>query len=82
MTDATKRATFVTSAVSMIENYGFDGIDIDFEYPTSDPLASGFASLLTSLRTAFDNLQKQKGDSVPYQLTVSARTLPHFRQWF
>ncbi|OJT13445.1 Chitinase 1 [Trametes pubescens] len=71
VTDATKRATFVTSAVSMIENYGFDGIDIDFEYPTSDPLASGFASLLTSLRTAFDNLQKQKGDSVPYQLTAT-----------
>ncbi|KAL1941618.1 hypothetical protein VTO73DRAFT_7057 [Trametes versicolor] len=71
VTDATKRATFVTSAVSMIENYGFDGIDIDFEYPTSDPLASGFASLLTSLRTAFDNLQKQKGDSVPYQLTAA-----------
>ncbi|KAI0635061.1 glycosyl hydrolases family 18-domain-containing protein [Trametes polyzona] len=70
VTDANKRATFVTSAVSMIENYGFDGIDIDFEYPTSGPLASGFADLLTSLRTAFDNLQKQKGDSVPYQLTA------------
>ncbi|KAI0816864.1 glycosyl hydrolases family 18-domain-containing protein [Trametes gibbosa] len=71
VTDATKRATFVTSAVSMIENYGFDGIDIDFEYPNSDALASGFADLLTSLRTAFDNLQKQKGDNVPYQLTAA-----------
>ncbi|KAH9849683.1 glycosyl hydrolases family 18-domain-containing protein [Lenzites betulinus] len=71
VTDATKRATFVTSAVSMIENYGFDGIDIDFEYPNTDALATGFADLLTSLRTAFDNLQKQKGDSVPYQLTAA-----------
>ncbi|CDO69059.1 Glycoside Hydrolase Family 18 / Carbohydrate-Binding Module Family 5 protein [Trametes cinnabarina] len=71
VTDATKRATFVTSAVSMIENYGFDGIDIDFEYPNSADLANGFASLLASLRTAFDNLQKQKGDSTPYQLTAA-----------
>ncbi|KAI0360781.1 hypothetical protein OH77DRAFT_1517210 [Trametes cingulata] len=71
VTDATKRANFVTSAVSMIENYGFDGIDIDFEYPSSDALATGFASLLTSLRIAFDNLQVQKGDSTPYELTAA-----------
>ncbi|KAH9896763.1 glycoside hydrolase superfamily [Cubamyces lactineus] len=71
ITDSTKRATFVTSAVSLIENYGFDGIDIDFEYPTTPALASGYASLLTSLRTAFDNLQAQKGDSTPYELTAA-----------
>lgn len=71
VTDATKRATFVTSAVSMIENYGFDGIDLDFEYPNSTASGEGFASLLTSLRTAFDNLQATKGDSTPYELTVS-----------
>lgn len=78
VTDATKRSTFVSGAVSMIENYGFDGIDIDFEYPNSDALSSGFASLLAELRTAFDNLQKQKGDSTPYQLTVrSAQSTPN-----
>ncbi|KAI0635062.1 glycosyl hydrolases family 18-domain-containing protein [Trametes polyzona] len=71
VTDANKRATFVTSAISMIENYGFDGIDIDFEYPTSDALATGFAALLTSLRVAFDNLQLQKGDDTPYELTAA-----------
>ena len=31
VTDATKRATFVQSAVSFIEDYGFDGIDLDYE---------------------------------------------------
>lgn len=72
VTDANKRATFVQSAVSLIENYGFDGIDIDFEYPSNDALATGFAALLTSLRLAFDNLQLQKGDSTPYELTVSS----------
>ncbi|KAI0330677.1 hypothetical protein GY45DRAFT_730642 [Cubamyces sp. BRFM 1775] len=71
ITDSTKRATFVNSAVSLIENYGFDGVDIDFEYPTTPALASGYASLLTSLRTAFDNLQAQKGDSTPYELTAA-----------
>ena len=71
MTDSSKRATFVSGAVSLIENYGFDGIDLDFEYPDADNLASGFASLITELRTAFTTLQQQKGDSTPYLITVS-----------
>ena len=70
VTDANKRATFVSGAVSLIENYGFDGIDIDFEYPNTDALSSGMASLLSEMRTAFDNLQKQKGDATPYLVTV------------
>ncbi|KAJ3012136.1 hypothetical protein NUW54_g1959 [Trametes sanguinea] len=81
VTDATKRATFVTSAVSLIENYGFDGIDIDFEYPSSTAQASGFASLLTSLRTAFDNLQAQKGDSTPYELSAAVPAGSDNYQW-
>ncbi|KAI0708099.1 glycosyl hydrolases family 18-domain-containing protein [Cerioporus squamosus] len=81
VTDASKRATFVSGAVSLIENYGFDGIDIDFEYPNSDALASGFASLLTELRTAFTNLQKQKGDAQPYLLTAAVPAGSDNYQW-
>ena len=29
MTDASARATFVSSAVSMVENFGLDGVDLD-----------------------------------------------------
>ena len=70
VTDSSKRATFVSNAVQLVEDYGFDGIDLDFEYPNSDALSSGFASLLTELRTAFNNLQSQKGDATPYEITV------------
>ncbi|EED82727.1 hypothetical protein POSPLDRAFT_58726 [Postia placenta Mad-698-R] len=71
VTDSSLRATFVTSAVSYIENFGLDGIDIDFEYPDTPALAQGFADLLTELRTAFDALATSKGDTVPYQLTAA-----------
>ncbi len=54
----------------MIEDYGFDGIDIDFEFPDTDSRGSDLASLMTELRTAFDNLQIKKGDATPYILTV------------
>ncbi len=45
--------------------------DLDFEYPANADQGQGFADLLTSLRTAFNQLATQKGDTVPYELTVS-----------
>ena len=65
------RAQFVKDAVQLIEDYGFDGIDLDFEYPASTAEGSGYGKLFSELRTAFDNLQKQKSDAEPYQLTVA-----------
>ncbi|KAH0579107.1 hypothetical protein H2248_003260 [Termitomyces sp. 'cryptogamus'] len=76
VTSASARATFVTSAVQFIEDYGFDGIDIDFEYPSSDAQGQGFADLLTALRTAFTALATKKGDKVPYQLTAAVAAGP------
>ena len=73
VTDATKRQTFVNSAIQLIEDYGFDGIDLDFEYPSSAAQGQGFADLISALRTALDANQKKKGDSSPYMLTVCAR---------
>ncbi|KAH8110970.1 glycoside hydrolase family 18 and carbohydrate-binding module family 5 protein [Phellopilus nigrolimitatus] len=71
VTDATARSMFVSSAVQFIKDYGFDGIDLDFEYPANATQGKGFADLLTSLRTAFDQLATQNGDTVPYQLTAA-----------
>ncbi|CAG2053751.1 unnamed protein product [Timema podura] len=33
--DASKRSAFVNNAVNFLSNYGFDGMDIDWEYPAS-----------------------------------------------
>ncbi|KAJ7596569.1 glycoside hydrolase family 18 protein [Mycena floridula] len=71
VTSPSARAAFVTSAVSMIENYGFDGIDLDYEYPANSEQGQGFADLLTAMRKAFDDLAAQKGDATPYQLSVA-----------
>ncbi|THH28885.1 hypothetical protein EUX98_g5303 [Antrodiella citrinella] len=71
VTDDTKRATFVSSALQLVEDYGFDGIDIDFEYPSSTAQGQGFASLLTSLRAGFTSYAQSKGDTVPYLITAA-----------
>ncbi|GJE98248.1 glycoside hydrolase family 18 protein [Phanerochaete sordida] len=69
VTDAGKRQAFVTSALQIIEDYGFDGLDLDFEYPSSTAQGQGFADLMTSLRSALDSYQAQKGDTTSYLLT-------------
>ncbi|KAI0309232.1 glycoside hydrolase family 18 protein [Amylostereum chailletii] len=69
--DSSKRATFVKDAVQLVSDYAFDGIDIDFEYPANDAQGQGLADLFTELRSAFDDLAKSNGDSVPYQLSVA-----------
>lgn len=47
--------TFVRSSVALLERYGFDGLDIDWEYPSGPIDKAGFTELMWSLRRAFDN---------------------------
>ena len=35
------RAKFVASAVRLLADYGFDGLDVDYEYPQNDEQVSG-----------------------------------------
>ncbi|KAB5536341.1 family 18 glycosyl hydrolase [Coniochaeta sp. 2T2.1] len=60
------RQTFARTAVDLVKNLGFDGIDIDWEYPASAAEAADFVSLLQECRSALDT----------YAATVPGR--PHF----
>ncbi|KAB5542602.1 family 18 glycosyl hydrolase [Coniochaeta sp. 2T2.1] len=60
------RQTFARTAVDLVKNLGFDGIDIDWEYPASAAEAADFVSLLQECRFALDT----------YAATVPGR--PHF----
>lgn len=45
-----KTDVFVTTAVQLVQAYGFDGLDIDWEYPQSKAEGAKLLSLLTALR--------------------------------
>ncbi|QRV95540.1 chitinase [Ceratobasidium sp. AG-Ba] len=71
VTNQAARATFISSAIQLLEDNGLDGIDIDFEYPTAGAQAQGFASLLKELRAGLDAHAAKKGETNPYLITAA-----------
>lgn len=65
------RAEFVRSAVKLVEDYGLDGLDVDYEYPQNDAQAMGYVHLLRELRTALDEHARRKRADYHFLLTVS-----------
>ncbi|KAG6869424.1 hypothetical protein C0993_007111, partial [Termitomyces sp. T159_Od127] len=61
---------FVHSAVRLLEDYGLDGLDVDYEYPTNDEQARGYVALLKELRDALDKHAQHKGIDYRFLLTV------------
>lgn len=47
-------AAFVKNALNFLATYKFDGLDIDWEFPSSAADKAGYSALLTALRTAFN----------------------------
>lgn len=74
---------FAQSCVAFIREHGFDGVDLDWEYPVSGGLAGNhnqpqdkqnFTLLLQTLREQLNAQGKQDGKS--YQLTIAGAFPP------
>ncbi|KAG5726153.1 Endochitinase 1 [Termitomyces sp. T112] len=75
------RANFVHSAVRILEDYGLDGLDVDYEYPTNDEQAKGYVALLSELRAALDKHAHEKGTDYRFLLTIAAPCGPeHYKK--
>jgi chitinase len=72
----TLRAKFVESSIQLLEDYGLDGLDIDYEYPSNDEQARGYVDLLKELRAGLDKHAHNKGAHYKFLLTVCAYILP------
>ena len=64
------RENFVKSSIALLENYGLDGLDIDYEYPSNDAQARGYVELLKELRHGLDRHSRHMGTNYTYPLTV------------
>ncbi|MCC6699996.1 MAG: T9SS type A sorting domain-containing protein [Fluviicola sp.] len=76
--DATKRQTFANQCVALIQAFGFDGIDLDWEYPgfadhSGTPQDEvNFTLLLQAIRTAIDNYGTSINKDMYLTIAVSA----------
>ncbi|XP_032306926.1 acidic mammalian chitinase [Drosophila ananassae] len=66
--DPTKRATFVSTTLAFIQQYGFDGLDLDWEYPGqrggSEADRENFVTLLREIKETFDQYGLELGIAV------------------
>jgi chitinase len=76
---ATNRQTFITSLVQFMKTYGFDGVDIDWEYPGAPDRggapadSANLVSLLQDMRSTFGN---------SYGISVTLPSSYWYLRWF
>ncbi|KAK5657491.1 hypothetical protein OQA88_3063 [Cercophora sp. LCS_1] len=65
------RAKFAETCVQLLSTLGFDGIDIDWEYPQNAAEAADYVSLLATVRGALDQHATTVPGNPHYELTVA-----------
>ena len=65
------RSKFASSVVSLVKDYGLDGVDIDWEYPTDETQATDMVTLLETVRDALDTYGNSLSPQYHFTLTAA-----------
>ncbi|KAJ9481028.1 hypothetical protein VN97_g12483 [Penicillium thymicola] len=70
------RQKFADSSVEFLQNLGFDGIDVDFEYPVNDTEAEHFVDVLRRLREGLNSYSSANIPGYHFLLTAASPAGP------
>ncbi|KAF4436949.1 endochitinase [Fusarium acutatum] len=70
------RARFASTSVSLMWNWGFDGIDIDWEYPDDEIYAANLVLLLKAIRNELDRYARNYASGHHFLLSIAAPAAP------
>lgn len=74
-TDAQRR-TFAASAVRLVTDWGFDGVDVDWEYPANEAERDSLVKLVAACREAFDRYSFHNRVRYRFLVTVASPAGP------
>jgi chitinase len=75
------RATFARTSVAFMKDWGFDGIDVDWEYPSDSTQAANMILLLQAVRSELDRYSAEHAGGHHFLLTIAAPAGPdHYNQ--
>ncbi|MBE3041677.1 glycoside hydrolase family 18 protein [Candidatus Bathyarchaeota archaeon] len=70
------RQRFASSAVKLMADWGFDGLDIDWEYPEDEIQAGHYVLLLKACREALDNYAEEHDLDHHFEITIATSAGP------
>ncbi|KAK6223582.1 putative glycosyl hydrolase family 18 [Colletotrichum tabaci] len=70
------RALFASSSVRLMKDWGFDGVDVDWEYPSNAAEAANMVLLLQAVRSELDAYAARRTPGYHYLLTIASPAGP------
>jgi chitinase len=70
------RATFAQTSVAFMKDWGFDGIDVDWEYPANEKEANDMVLLLKRVRKELDDYSSKHANGHHFELSIAAPAGP------